>query len=739
MRISRWIRLASLLVAVTPNFAWAQADRGSPPVKRALFIGINDYQNVPDLRGANNDVDLISSILVQRYGYLPENITRVHDRDATREGILAALRNLVESSGPNDSLYIHYSGHGSQVPDGNGDEPADGFDETLVPHDGRSPSIADITDDELAEILESLPAANVVVVLDSCHSGTATRGDLAVVSRWVPPDSRASLYQTPVQTRKVVEVLGERHTLITASASDQLALDGPVDGRPHGLFSYSLGRALSTSDTDVTAREAINSIESELERLKAQLGLRNMPEPQLEAPPHRLDEPLMQSPSEVVENIEEPRLPWVRVQAKSARAELKGAVPLGGLPGAIWAIYPPGETEFPLGSALAEVEIDRIEGDDAFGPIEPGAATIAADSRAVAVAPPPAPDVVPVRWSPDNPELGADVRAQLTKRLPSIKFVGPGEFARFVVLVEASHYRVLAADGASFVAEFDNNNTSEITSGLATLFSRSMSATELLSIQNPATEIDLRFGPVSRPPGENLVKRGFRLVPSGATTTTFKTHAPVYEFRKKGSARTHSNSLQVAVKTSHDCFLTIVGVDSQGKIDTLFPNALSETRLFLPNGKIEANALHLIPDSLSDGNKSGFHVDFGPPAGTDTLRAFCNINEASANALRASIGALTTGAIGEESNRDGRRFVRKTLVDSLRAGLARLTSRGLVLVADEANMAQTEVSQSPQVEPTHVEDAPENPTDVASESSEASAPEVTDWATASITLQVEER
>lgn len=52
----------------------------------------------------------------------------------TRRNLEAAMRWLVEDVRPGDSLFIHYSGHGSQVKDVSGDE-ASGYDQTMVPVD----------------------------------------------------------------------------------------------------------------------------------------------------------------------------------------------------------------------------------------------------------------------------------------------------------------------------------------------------------------------------------------------------------------------------------------------------------------------------------------------------------------------------------------------------------------------------------------------------------------------------
>jgi uncharacterized caspase-like protein len=158
----------------------AAAETGT---RRALLIGINEYQAFPNLRGALNDVELLQSVLTSRFGFEAENVRRVTDAQATR--ILAALAAPARETGPDDVVYVHYSGHGSQVEDADGDEGADGMDETLVPHDGRTEGVPDITDDELAAALAALPAGRAVVVLDSCHSGTATRGGRAGLRREV--------------------------------------------------------------------------------------------------------------------------------------------------------------------------------------------------------------------------------------------------------------------------------------------------------------------------------------------------------------------------------------------------------------------------------------------------------------------------------------------------------------------------------------------------------------------------
>ncbi|KAK0475417.1 caspase domain-containing protein [Armillaria novae-zelandiae] len=134
--------------------------------KRALCIGINYSDPKHALRGCIEDVKNICGIL-QENGY--EDITVLTDskEKPTRSNILDALSRLFRDAQPNDSLFLHYSGHGDQILDTDGDE-IDGQDERIVGCDGFG-----ITDDELHKMLQSLPSGcQLTALFDSCHSGT---------------------------------------------------------------------------------------------------------------------------------------------------------------------------------------------------------------------------------------------------------------------------------------------------------------------------------------------------------------------------------------------------------------------------------------------------------------------------------------------------------------------------------------------------------------------------------------
>jgi hypothetical protein len=101
------------------------------PTKTALCIGINNYPGTQnDLYGCVNDANDWAAEL-QRKGY---TVKMLLDAKATSKNILKEMHAMLTKTKPGDSVVIQYSGHGSYVPDEDGDEP-DGMDECICPHD----------------------------------------------------------------------------------------------------------------------------------------------------------------------------------------------------------------------------------------------------------------------------------------------------------------------------------------------------------------------------------------------------------------------------------------------------------------------------------------------------------------------------------------------------------------------------------------------------------------------------
>ncbi|MES2958690.1 MAG: caspase family protein [Pseudomonadota bacterium] len=110
---------------------------------------------------------------------------------ATRKAVLAALRRAAAKLVKGDLFFLSYSGHGGQVADVSGDEP-DKQDETWCLYDGQ------LIDDELYfELGRFAAGVRILVLSDSCHSGTVTRARPASP----PPGMRSKLMPTDVGRR----------------------------------------------------------------------------------------------------------------------------------------------------------------------------------------------------------------------------------------------------------------------------------------------------------------------------------------------------------------------------------------------------------------------------------------------------------------------------------------------------------------------------------------------------------
>jgi hypothetical protein len=140
-----------------PNFQFSRCTGR----KKAVCIGINYTGQNSQLDGCVSDAKNMYRFLVDRLGFRSRDIIRLTDDGGdpsnlpTRSNILGAIRWLVSGAHKHDSLFIHYSGHGSQVRDLNGDE-VDGYDEVIFPLDYAQAGT--VIDDELHDnLIKPLP------------------------------------------------------------------------------------------------------------------------------------------------------------------------------------------------------------------------------------------------------------------------------------------------------------------------------------------------------------------------------------------------------------------------------------------------------------------------------------------------------------------------------------------------------------------------------------------------------
>lgn len=231
---------------------------------RAVLIGIDEYPRKP-LSGCVNDIDQIESILLDRLGVPPERITRLAAPRAgasastrlpslspTLEGIRDCLSRLVEEVGKDDLVFLYYSGHGSQVMTRwNGHTLAR---EALLPldywNDGGDRRL--LYDFELNSLFARLAdrAGDLTVVLDCCHSASATREDIIPegTDRYLPipevQDLSSQILPGGALTRDASGMLSAAasHMLVAACRASERAYEvGSGDSKPpQGAFSRAL-------------------------------------------------------------------------------------------------------------------------------------------------------------------------------------------------------------------------------------------------------------------------------------------------------------------------------------------------------------------------------------------------------------------------------------------------------------------------------------------------------------------
>jgi hypothetical protein len=157
-----------------------------------LAVGISQYQSdkIKDLTVCDKDAQAIAAAFGRIAGDGLQQRLLLNEQ-ATKQGIREGIEWLAKNTRKGDLAVFFYSGHGASNPDNDNDEEPDRSDEFLCPHDcGAEPGMATfIRDDELREWLSAVgkKTDRVAIILDSCHSGTATMAPQTAIPKEVPP------------------------------------------------------------------------------------------------------------------------------------------------------------------------------------------------------------------------------------------------------------------------------------------------------------------------------------------------------------------------------------------------------------------------------------------------------------------------------------------------------------------------------------------------------------------------
>jgi TPR repeat protein len=191
----------------------------------ALIVGNNNYQHFSTLASAVNDARATDRVLREKYNFKTRLLL-----NADRYTILSELNALREQLDSNDNLLIYYAGHGV-------------LDETnergyWLPVDADPNNNANwISNTAITDILNAIEAKHILVIADSCFSGTLTQTPLARTQADIPASVRTEWIKVMTETRA-------RITL--TSGGVEPVLDG--GGGSHSIFAKAFLDTLRSND-----------------------------------------------------------------------------------------------------------------------------------------------------------------------------------------------------------------------------------------------------------------------------------------------------------------------------------------------------------------------------------------------------------------------------------------------------------------------------------------------------------
>ena len=230
----------------------------------AIVIGINEYgeglkTGWKNLKTAVDDAEAVGNVLEEDYGF---NVHRLINQEASLQNIITTLDRELVALGPSDAALIYFAGHGQ-------------FDEQYnegywVPYgtplelDGRMARERWIPNTLITEILEASAARHILVIADSCYSGSLFSGE----------EKSAKVLE---ETSQYVKAIQQPSRVLITSGSLEPVLDGVGE---HSVFASQLldflaappKKIFSASELGALLREEVNGAADQRVRFEG-LGL----------------------------------------------------------------------------------------------------------------------------------------------------------------------------------------------------------------------------------------------------------------------------------------------------------------------------------------------------------------------------------------------------------------------------------------------------------------------------------
>jgi len=221
----------------------------------AIIIGNNNYQYYPNLNTAINDAEETAHILERDYGFKTRLL-----KNATRFKILSALNRLRRELKAEDNLLIYYAGHGElNKKDDSG---------YWLPVDAKPNSSENwISNSAISDILGTIKAKHVMVVADSCYSGTLSTTSIP----------RATADFSPTIHKEWVNVMSTTQArMALTSGGVQPVIDN--GGGEHSIFAKAFLNTLSDNKGLLEGYSLYTNVLSKVRKSADKLNIEQMPD-----------------------------------------------------------------------------------------------------------------------------------------------------------------------------------------------------------------------------------------------------------------------------------------------------------------------------------------------------------------------------------------------------------------------------------------------------------------------------
>ena len=375
----------------------------------ALLIGIDGYQPnrlYKNLKGCFRDINLVADYLLKTLKIPSEKMFKLtspnpevtqtietKDPEPTYENIVAQFHAITEIAQPGEQVYIHYSGHGGRMttiyPELKGN---DQQDEGIVPMDVGNEGGRYLRDVELTTLLKRMTDKGLIVtvIMDSCHSGEATRGDDVAIRGMVEIDTAPRDSESLVAPRQELienwQTLtdgipasitpghwlpqSKDYVLLAACRPSEYAFEYAVSGKErHGALTYWMIDTLTSSPSGLTYKTLHDRVSAKIQSKFPQQM------PMLVGESDRFvfacDRGSLQYAVNVLEVIEEEVTEAGSEPKKIPKqVRLDAGMENGLSPGYRFAIYGFGTTDFTQkNQQLAIVEIAKVGASDAWADV----------------------------------------------------------------------------------------------------------------------------------------------------------------------------------------------------------------------------------------------------------------------------------------------------------------------------------------------------------------------------------